>query len=102
LAHQGMDGAGVRNEADLGKRLHSGEDLANGVEPQAAAIIHMCIHESLHRLVPRAGTRGLPIVSLCSGTSESSQTHFQRPIFSSSSWKLARVIRVTSSMAVYL
>lgn len=28
--------------------------------------------------------------------------HFHRPILVSSSWKLARVIKVTSSMAVYL
>src|SRR5690606_6736348 len=62
LAHQRMNGAGMSHEADVGERLDARKDLADGVEPQAPTIIHMCIHESLHPS-PRSG-RVLPIVSL--------------------------------------
>src|SRR5690606_23412192 len=65
LAHQRMNGAGVGDETAVGQRLDARKYLANGVEPQAAAIIYMCIHESLRRS-PLWG-RGLPIVNLRSG-----------------------------------
>ncbi|MDR6354753.1 hypothetical protein Q3H58_001424 [Pseudomonas psychrotolerans] len=96
LAHEGMHRAGTHAEGDVGERLDAGKGLADADEAEAFGALGGGVFQGCHGalLSDRRGWRRQD--------RRRRGHHFQRPIFSSSCWKLARVMRVTLSIAVYL
>ncbi|MNL02110.1 hypothetical protein D3C87_1226050 [compost metagenome] len=95
LAHQGVNLAGMGDKADSVQRFHPGKGFADPVEAQAAAgaVLFLCLYLRVHKATSsHRKTARLP---------GPSRHQFHRPIFSSSCLKFSRVIRVTSSIAVY-
>src|SRR5450830_3265 len=101
LAHQRMHAVGPRLETDLRQRPDPGKLLADTVEAQARGRLRLFQHNlspapGRARRNPQGGRQAQgPALAPAA-------CHFHSPILVSSCWKLARVIKVTVSRAVYL